>query len=52
VIPPVEAVTVAFPVATAVTSPLVGEVFEMVATELGIDVQVATLVTFAVVPFW
>jgi hypothetical protein len=50
VTPPEVAVMVAFPVVTAVTSPLLGEVFEMVATELGTDVQVAMPVTLAVEP--
>ncbi len=40
------AVTVAFPTETAVTSP----VEEMVATELGVHVQVEVLVTLAMEP--
>jgi hypothetical protein len=47
VIPPAVAVTVAVPTETAVTSP----VDEMVATELGVHVQVAVAETLAIEPF-
>jgi hypothetical protein len=50
VTPPEVAVIVALPTPTAVTSPLVGDVFDTVATELRTDVQVALAVTLAVVP--
>ena len=46
VTPPDVAVMFAFPIATAVTKP----VAEMVAVELGTDVHVAMVVTFAVEP--
>ena len=48
VIPPEVAVTVAVPTATALANP----VDEMVATELGVEVQVAMAVTLAVEPSW
>ena len=48
VTPPAVAVTVAFPTETAVTTPAE----EMVATELGVHVQVALFETLAVEPPW
>jgi hypothetical protein len=48
VTPPEAAATVAVPTATAVATP----VDEMVATELGVEVQVAMAVTLAVEPSW
>jgi hypothetical protein len=50
VTPPAVAVMLDVPVVTAVASPLVGEVFEMVTTELAEEVQVQVDVTTPVVP--
>jgi len=48
VTPPTEAEMVVVPTATAVATPM----DEMVATELGVEVQVAMVVTLAIEPSW
>ena len=49
VTPPAVAVMLEVPVATAVASPLFGEVFEMLTFELSEELQVAVVVTTPVV---